>query len=353
MGTWWTEEYDTLSRVWGNSRTRKGHGVQGGFVSATIGGQKVILVSQPVYSGEAGKEAGRLHLWLTDLQRIYDFGPISAGNENVAASTLLYAADKTPSSKEPKDVKGKLYCSYEVAAEGGNYSVAFVNLTEKLEDVKKVLATWKEVDERASQLCSTLNAADGTSTTNDCSTGNITNGLVGFLSNTSTEDTWKDEYLGVNATVNKGTGGKVTRTEKGVTFQGAWAEWPVGKKGQNVPYYFANYKFTLMATVTIDEVPEAGSSPIPLIGVRMNDTDETVLVALSYTHDKKWNVTVNGKPQNISGDAEWLQGRTYQVALKRKFEKLSVHVDGLTIYDSREYREYYEQFYQGLEKLME
>ncbi|EKF28993.1 trans-sialidase, putative, partial [Trypanosoma cruzi marinkellei] len=108
MGTWWTEEYDTLSRVWGNSRTRKGHGVQGGFVSATIGGQKVILVSQPVYSGEAGKEAGRLHLWLTDLQRIYDFGPISAGNENVAASTLLYAADKTPSSKEPKDVKGKL-----------------------------------------------------------------------------------------------------------------------------------------------------------------------------------------------------------------------------------------------------
>ncbi|EKF26242.1 trans-sialidase, putative, partial [Trypanosoma cruzi marinkellei] len=108
-----------------------------------------------------------------------------------------------------------------------------------------------------------------------------------------------------------------------------------------------------MATVTIDEVPEAGSSPIPLIGVRMNDTDETVLVALSYTHDKKWNVTVNGKPQNISGDAEWLQGRTYQVALKRKFEKLSVHVDGLTIYDSREYREDYEQFYQGLEKLME
>ncbi|EKF26928.1 trans-sialidase, putative, partial [Trypanosoma cruzi marinkellei] len=60
-GSRWTEEYDTLSRVWGNSLARKGHGVQGGFVSATINGQKVILVSRPVYSGTNGKETGRLH----------------------------------------------------------------------------------------------------------------------------------------------------------------------------------------------------------------------------------------------------------------------------------------------------
>ncbi|EKF28756.1 trans-sialidase, putative, partial [Trypanosoma cruzi marinkellei] len=57
-GTSWKEEYETLSRVWGNSLKRTGHGVQGGFVSATIGEQKVILVSRPVYSETNGKETG-------------------------------------------------------------------------------------------------------------------------------------------------------------------------------------------------------------------------------------------------------------------------------------------------------
>ncbi|EKF26931.1 trans-sialidase, putative, partial [Trypanosoma cruzi marinkellei] len=133
-GTLWKEFDDTISRVWGNSLKRTGHGVQGGFVSATIGGQKVILVSRPVYSETNGKEeTGRLHLWLTDMQRIYDVGPISAENENVAASTLLYATVKVSSSKEGEEEKeeDKLYCSYEVAAEGDNYNIAFVDLTEK------------------------------------------------------------------------------------------------------------------------------------------------------------------------------------------------------------------------------
>ncbi|RNC31788.1 trans-sialidase, partial [Trypanosoma cruzi] len=115
LGKWWMEEYDTLSRVWGNSLNRTGHGVQGGFVSAMIDGQKYILVSRPVYTEKNGKETGRLHLWLTDMQRIYDVGPISAENENVAASTLLYATvEAQPLKVEgPKEEK-KLYCSYEV-----------------------------------------------------------------------------------------------------------------------------------------------------------------------------------------------------------------------------------------------
>ncbi|EKF29466.1 trans-sialidase, putative, partial [Trypanosoma cruzi marinkellei] len=232
MGTWWYEEYGTLSRVWGNSRTRTGHGVQGSFVSATIDGQKVILVSQPVYSETDGKEeTGRLHLWLTDMQRIYDVGPISAAGENVAASTLLYATVEVTLSEEegPKE-ENKLYCSYEVAAAGeDNYNISFVDLTEKLKDMKKVLAVWKEKEAYIAREYSCGNERDNKNRS-DCDS-DLTKGLVGFLSNTSTGNTWSDEYLCVNATVH----GEVTRTADGeLTFKGpgAGAEWPVGKWGR-------------------------------------------------------------------------------------------------------------------------
>ncbi|RNF08722.1 trans-sialidase [Trypanosoma cruzi] len=83
--------------------------------------------------------------------------------------------------------------------------------------------------------------------------------------------------------------------------------------GQTVPYYVANNKFTLVATVSIHEVPESGS--IPLMGVRMNDTDSTVLFGLSYTHGKKWLAIPEG-----AGDAEdfveWEPNKTYQVGLR-------------------------------------
>ncbi|RNC38651.1 trans-sialidase [Trypanosoma cruzi] len=268
MERWWMEEYGTLSRVWGNSLNRTGHGVQGGFVSARIDGQRVILVNRPVYSGEAGKETGRLHLWLTDMQRIYDVGPISAENENVTASTLLYAADEVPSLEEgeSKEVEGRLCCSYEVAAaEDGKYNIAFLDLTEKLEDMRKVLAAWKEKDAYIVKEYGCTVESNGKKRRECGVVGDLTKGLVGFLSSTSTDSTWRDEYLGVNATTTKVTGGKVTSTEKGVTFRGAWAEWPVGKKGQNVPYHFANHKFTLVATVSIDGEPK-GNTPISFFG---------------------------------------------------------------------------------------
>ncbi|EKG08739.1 trans-sialidase, putative, partial [Trypanosoma cruzi] len=201
-GRRWTEEYDTLSRVWGNSLKRTGHGVQGGFVSATIDEQKVILVSRPVYSGEEGKqETGRLHLWLTDMQRIYDVGPISAENENVSASTLLYATVELQSleEEEEKKVAGRLYCSYEVAAEDGKYNIAFVDLTEKLEDMRKVLAAWKTKDAQIAKGYNCGNEKDANKR-RDCDDGDLTKGLVGFLSNISNGKIWSDEYLCVNAT---------------------------------------------------------------------------------------------------------------------------------------------------------
>ncbi|KAF8298981.1 putative trans-sialidase, Group III [Trypanosoma cruzi] len=339
MGRMWTVRYGTLSRVWGNSRTRTGHGVQGGFVSAKIDGQKVILVSRPVYSGEAGQETGRLHLWLTDMQRIYDVGPISAVGENVAASTLLYVAAKASSLKggEPNKEKEKLYCSYEVAAaEGGKYSIAFLDLTERLEDVRKVLAAWKEKDAYIEKEYSCGNEKNNWSS--DCDDGDLTKGLVGFLSNTSTGNTWSDEYLCVNATVKNGVPG----ADGGLTFQGsgAGAEWPVGKMGQNVPYYFANEKFTLMATVSIHKVPtEGSSSPIPLMGVKLSETDSTLIFGLSYTHDKKWRVAFNGSFLELThgDDLRWEPNTKYHVALHMESDDgLMVYVDGETIYDSEE-----------------
>ncbi|RNF02942.1 trans-sialidase, partial [Trypanosoma cruzi] len=142
-GSRWTEAYDTLSRVWGNSLTRAGHGVQGGFVSATVDGQKVIPVSRPVYSETDGKEeTRRLHLWLSDLQRIYDVGPVSAVGEKVAASTLPHSVELQVWG-DPIEAR-RLYCSYEVAAaEDGEYNIAFVDLTEKLGDMKEVVASPK------------------------------------------------------------------------------------------------------------------------------------------------------------------------------------------------------------------
>ncbi|EKG00379.1 complement regulatory protein, putative, partial [Trypanosoma cruzi] len=149
-----------------------------------------------------------------------------------------------------------------------------------------------------------------------------TDELVGFLSGNFSENTWRDEYLGVNATV---TNGK-RKVRNGLTFQGsgAGAEWPVGDMGQTVPYYFANNEFTLVATVSIHEVPQSGS--IPLMGVRMNDTKGTVLFGLSYTHEKKWLAISEG-----AGDAEdvdeWEPNKTYQVGLQMDSEEWSVFVN--------------------------
>ncbi|EKF28560.1 trans-sialidase, putative [Trypanosoma cruzi marinkellei] len=195
------------------------------------------------------------------MQRIYDVGPISAEGENVAASTLLYATVKVPSSEgeeEEEKEEDKLYCSYEVAAEGDNYNIAFVDLTEKLEEMKKVVAAWKEKDAYIAKEYGCGNERENY-WSSDCDDRELTKGLVGFLSNTSSDSTWADEYLGVNATINKGQKGKVTSAENGgLTFEGpgAWAEWPVDKKGQNVPYHFANHEFTLVATVSIHEEPK-------------------------------------------------------------------------------------------------
>ncbi|EKG04142.1 trans-sialidase, putative, partial [Trypanosoma cruzi] len=45
-GNTWTEALGTLSRVWGNSLAGSGLHIQSGFITATIGGKKAILLTQ-------------------------------------------------------------------------------------------------------------------------------------------------------------------------------------------------------------------------------------------------------------------------------------------------------------------
>ncbi|EKF28178.1 dispersed gene family protein 1 (DGF-1), putative, partial [Trypanosoma cruzi marinkellei] len=203
-----------------------------------------------------------------------------------------------------------------------------VLLTEKLQRVKDVLGTWKKVDGIVSKLCPS-NAEKGAPTTNVCSAGKVTAGLVGFLSGNFSDNTWRDEYLGVNATLHNVGAEKATKTSDGVTFQGAWAEWPVGRQGENQLYHFANYNFTLVATVSIHKMPE-GDTPIPLIGVKMNDSKSPVLLGLSYKGGGKWQVLCSGKTTEISGTLHSETDTTqYHVAIVlQNRTQGSAYVDG-------------------------
>ncbi|EKF28278.1 trans-sialidase, putative, partial [Trypanosoma cruzi marinkellei] len=297
-GESWTEALGTLSRVWGNKQGEEAKAVRSGFITATIEERNVMLVTLPVYldfeKGGNGKD--ELHLWLTDNTHIVDIGPVSS-DKDVAASSLLYKSGGTNNEE--------LIALYEKkgGGEAQSHSIWSVLLTEQLQRVKDVLATWKKVDGIVSQLCPTSNAAQDRSPDNVCSAVKIRAGLVGFLSCSFSDNTWRDEYLGVNATLHNVGAEKATKTSDGVTFQGAWAEWPVGRQGENQLYHFANYNFTLVATVSIDGDPKEGS-PVHLIGVKINNTDDTentVLLGLSYNSEKKWKLSCGGEaPKEIS-----------------------------------------------------
>ncbi|EKF38843.1 trans-sialidase, putative, partial [Trypanosoma cruzi marinkellei] len=140
--------------------------------------------------------------------------------------------------------------------------------------------------------------------------------------------TWVDEYLGVNATVKGGAAGATGRPD-GVTFQGAWAEWPVGAQGENQLYYFANYNFTLVATVSIDGVPEGDN--IPVIGVKMNGAEKTAFFGLSYNKEKKWLLLCGGG-QTKGQSSNWKPGtERHVVILIRNGNQTSAYVDGKTV----------------------
>ncbi|EKF28969.1 trans-sialidase, putative, partial [Trypanosoma cruzi marinkellei] len=203
-----------------------------------------------------------------------------------------------------------------------------VRLTEHLKRVKEVLKTWKEVDERVSQLCSSLLAQKVTSPENVCRTVKLTDGLVGFLSGNFSENTWKDEYLGVNATVHNKE--RAQKADNGVKFtgRGAGAEWPVGKQGENQLYHFANYNFTLVATVSIDGVPTQ-EGPIPLMGVRLEGEDEPKIMELSYDKENKWHLVCGDETRSEElSSTLGTNKKDHVVILVRNGTRGSAYVDG-------------------------
>ncbi|ESS60553.1 trans-sialidase [Trypanosoma cruzi Dm28c] len=331
MGESWTEALGTLSRVWGNKQGNV-KGVRSGFVTATIDddedNRNVMLVTLPVYAKETDKkEKGELHLWLTDNTHIVDIGPVS--DDDAAASSLLYKSGKDGDNEQ----KEELIALYEKRKKGDgkpSHSLWSVLLTEQLQRVKEVLATWKKVDESVSKLCPS-SAAKGDASPEDVRRDfKITDGLVSFLSGNFSENTWRDEYLGVNATVkrNEVGGNKATGYAVGVKFTGAWAQWPVGSQGENQLYHFANYNFTLVATVSIDGAPKEEGSPIPLMGVKIND-GKTVLLGLSYDSEKKWKLSCGGGTNTEDHSVTLATETTHHVViLLRNGTQGSAYVDG-------------------------
>ncbi|KAF8278798.1 putative trans-sialidase, Group V [Trypanosoma cruzi] len=335
-GASWTEALGTLSRVWSSKQEGEGKAVGSGFITATFGDddKNVMLVTLPVYAKENG-EKGELHLWLTDNTHIVDIGPVS-GDDDAAASALLYKSAGSGTDEEKKEELIALYEKKKVGDEKPSHSLWSVLLTEQLQRVKDVLATWKEVDEHVSELCSSESAVKARSNDSACST-KITAGLVGFLSGNFSDGTWKDEYLGVNATVKKGAPAEKAETAEssdGVKFtgRGAWAEWPVSCQGENQLYHFANYKFTLVATVSIDGEPTEGN--IPLMGAKVNEGDDkTVLLGLSYNKEKKW-ILLCGGGENKELSSHWEPGKAHQVAIVlQNGNQSTAYVDGVRVED--------------------
>ncbi|KAF8278856.1 putative trans-sialidase, Group VI [Trypanosoma cruzi] len=340
-GNTWTEALGMLSRVWGSKQEGEGKAVGSGFITATFGDgddeKNVMLVTLPVYAKENGK--GELHLWLTDNTHIVDIGPVSGKDDDAAASALLYK-----SVTSTTDGNDELIALYEkkVGGEKPSNSLWSVRLTEQLQRVKDVLATWKKADKRVSELCSSGNAVQARSTESACKKTKITAGLVGFLSGNFSENTLKDEYLGVNATVRKraeegASAGKAetTGTSDGVKFRGAWAEWPVGSQGENQLYHFANYNFTLVATVSIDGEPtKEGDTLIPLMGAKVNEGDDkTILLGMSYNKEKRWEVLSSGTVTK-GQSSHWEPGKAHQVAIVlQNGTQGSAYVDGQRVGD--------------------
>ncbi|EKG01307.1 trans-sialidase, putative [Trypanosoma cruzi] len=326
-GESWTEALGTLSRVWGNPKGNE-RGVRSGFITAKIDNRNVMLVTLPVYAKETEKknaEKGVLHLWLTDNTHIVDIGPVSEKDDDAAASSLLY---KSAGSGD----KEELIVLYEkIGNEESSHDMVSVRLTAQLQRVKDVLQTWKEADDRVSKLCTSSNAGELLSTGSARRDFKITDGLVGFLSGNFSENTWRDEYLGVNATVKKEDAGETEAAlhEGSVKFTGAWAEWPVGSQGENQLYHFVNYNFTLVATVSVDKVPQEEGSPISLMGAKMNGDGNPVLLGLSYDKEKKWKLSCGGgtntKDQSVTLATETTH---HVVILLRNGTQGSAYVDG-------------------------
>ncbi|EKF99066.1 trans-sialidase, putative, partial [Trypanosoma cruzi] len=103
------------------------------------------------------------------------------------------------------------------------------------------------------------------------------------------------------------------------------------KQGQNQLYHFANYNFTLVATVSIEKLPEEG--PISLMGVKTNGQGNTVLLGLSYDSGGKWKLLCGGETSK-EHSSTWEKETQHQLAIVlQNGSQGSAHVDGQRVGD--------------------
>ncbi|EKF28565.1 trans-sialidase, putative, partial [Trypanosoma cruzi marinkellei] len=98
---------------------------------------------------------------------------------------------------------------------------------------------------------------------------------------------------------------------------------------ENQLYHFANYNFTLVATVSMHNVPKSGS--IPLMGVRL-DGENSKLMELSYnSENNKWNL-LHGVEDAEEHSRTLATGRSQHVViLIRNGTQGSAYVDGQSV----------------------
>ncbi|EKG06429.1 trans-sialidase, putative, partial [Trypanosoma cruzi] len=237
MGKTWTEAVGTLSGVWAKPQpgdSKKGSLHVEALIAATIEGRKVMLYIQRGYiSGE--KRATALYLWVTDNNRTFHVGPLFVENavSQTLVNSLLYSDGRLHLLQQRENDKGRV--------------ISLARLTDELNTIKSVLRTWAQLDAFFSK------------------SSTPTAGLVGFLSNAASGDTWSDEYRCVNASVTK-----AAKVKNGFKFTGpgSRATWPVNSREDNNQYSSVNYDFTVVATVTIHQVPKGST---PLLGAGLGD----------------------------------------------------------------------------------
>ncbi|EKG02331.1 trans-sialidase, putative [Trypanosoma cruzi] len=185
---------------------------------------------------------------------------------------------------------------------GEGSAISLSRLTEELSALRSVLSTWTEKDIFFSKLSMP------------------TAGLVAVLSDASSDDTWNDEYLCLNATVTN-----AAKDNDGLQLTGLESRpiWPVNTRGDKLRHVSLSHYFTLVASVTIEEAPNGNTPPLT---ATLADTESNHTVGLSYSHNKKWETKFEGK--TTTHCSAWEPRKEYQLALMLQGNKASVDVDG-------------------------
>ncbi|CCD13468.1 unnamed protein product [Trypanosoma congolense IL3000] len=301
LGATWKEMLNSISRVIGNSPKRNGPGSSSGFITVTVEGVPVMLLTHPK-NLKGSYYRDRLQMWMTDGNRMWHVGQVSEGDDNSAYSSLLYTPD------------GVLYCLHEQNIDEV-YSLHLVRLVDELKSIKSTALVWKAQDELLLGNCLPGDKYDP-----GCD-GIPTAGLAGLLVGPLTEKTWPDAYRCVNAA----TSGAVS-TAEGVRLDvggGGHVVWPVSEQGQDQRYYFTNSEFTLAVTVRFDEMPRG---ELPLLGFvnHKGKVNKILKVSLSGV---EW-LLAYGNEYNSTAAEPLSVNESHQVVLTLHDGIVSLHVDG-------------------------